>query len=260
MEREATPIRRIHVSEQGRFGVARIDAAEQGLEALGYVLPNRVIGAALWEGLRAVRGRRGWSHRRASTGSELDGDARVAALRAATAANASIARAAGRRGRRRALAGARAGRHRRRPLGLRPDRDHRHDHHATLPRPRRLRAIHAGRADRGAAAGRRALWRRLDATARGRRAAARAARRGVPRRVAAGLRLPPRPTARGRAYAIPTNWGWRARPATSASASRSSAMRRRRCTRSPGRDSTSACAMPASLAEVIADARAAGGT
>jgi 2-octaprenyl-6-methoxyphenol hydroxylase len=51
MQREAAPIRRIHVSEQGRFGSARIDAAEQGLEALGYVVPNRVIGAALWEGL-----------------------------------------------------------------------------------------------------------------------------------------------------------------------------------------------------------------
>jgi len=54
MQREATAIRRIHVSEQGRFGVARIDAAEQGLDALGYVLPNRVIGAALWEGLSRV--------------------------------------------------------------------------------------------------------------------------------------------------------------------------------------------------------------
>jgi len=56
MQREATAIRRIHVSEQGRFGVARIDAAEQGLDALGYVLPNRVIGAALWEGLRRASG------------------------------------------------------------------------------------------------------------------------------------------------------------------------------------------------------------
>jgi len=56
MQREATAIRRIHVSEQGRFGVARIDAAEQGLDALGYVLPNRVIGAALWEGLRRMSG------------------------------------------------------------------------------------------------------------------------------------------------------------------------------------------------------------
>jgi 2-octaprenyl-6-methoxyphenol hydroxylase len=56
MEREATPIRRIHVSDQGRFGVARIDAAEQGLEALGYVLPNRVMGAALWQGLGTAPG------------------------------------------------------------------------------------------------------------------------------------------------------------------------------------------------------------
>ena len=31
MEREATPIRRIHVSDRGRFGFARIDAKEQGL-------------------------------------------------------------------------------------------------------------------------------------------------------------------------------------------------------------------------------------
>jgi len=51
MQREAAPIRRIHVSEQGRFGSARISAEEQGLDALGYVLPNRVIGAALWEGV-----------------------------------------------------------------------------------------------------------------------------------------------------------------------------------------------------------------
>jgi 2-octaprenyl-6-methoxyphenol hydroxylase len=49
MEREAAPIRRIHVSEQGRFGTARIDAAEQGLDALGYVVPNRAIGASLWQ-------------------------------------------------------------------------------------------------------------------------------------------------------------------------------------------------------------------
>jgi 2-octaprenyl-6-methoxyphenol hydroxylase len=44
----ATPIRKIHVSDQGRFGFARIDAAEQGLAAMGYVVPNRSLGAALW--------------------------------------------------------------------------------------------------------------------------------------------------------------------------------------------------------------------
>jgi 2-octaprenyl-6-methoxyphenol hydroxylase len=47
----AAPIHRIHVSDQGRFGFARIDAAEEGVAALGYVLANRVLGAALWERL-----------------------------------------------------------------------------------------------------------------------------------------------------------------------------------------------------------------
>src|SRR5712672_615118 len=44
----ATPIRKIHVSDQGRFGFARIDAAEQGLTAMGYVVPNRSLGTELW--------------------------------------------------------------------------------------------------------------------------------------------------------------------------------------------------------------------
>jgi 2-octaprenyl-6-methoxyphenol hydroxylase len=73
MEREATPIRRIHVSDQGRFGVARIDAAEQGL---GYVLPNRVMGAALWQGLAAAPGVRVIAPARV-LGSEMTGDVRV---------------------------------------------------------------------------------------------------------------------------------------------------------------------------------------
>jgi 2-octaprenyl-6-methoxyphenol hydroxylase len=49
----ATAIRKIHVSDQGGFGFARIDAAEQGLEAMGYVVPNRVLGRALWTQLKA---------------------------------------------------------------------------------------------------------------------------------------------------------------------------------------------------------------
>ncbi|GFE86195.1 2-octaprenyl-6-methoxyphenyl hydroxylase [Steroidobacter agaridevorans] len=52
IEREATAIRRIHVSDQGRFGFTRIDAKEQGLSALGYVVVNRVMGAALWHRLK----------------------------------------------------------------------------------------------------------------------------------------------------------------------------------------------------------------
>ena len=50
---QATPIRKIHVSDQGRFGFARIDAAEQGLAAMGYVVPNRALGMALWSRLQA---------------------------------------------------------------------------------------------------------------------------------------------------------------------------------------------------------------
>jgi 2-octaprenyl-6-methoxyphenol hydroxylase len=50
----ATPIAKIHVSDQGRFGFARIDAREQGLGAMGYVVPNRALGSALWSRLSAT--------------------------------------------------------------------------------------------------------------------------------------------------------------------------------------------------------------
>jgi len=53
--REATPIRRIHVSDRGRFGSAVLDAAEQDVAALGYVVENRIIGRALWRRLRLSR-------------------------------------------------------------------------------------------------------------------------------------------------------------------------------------------------------------
>ncbi len=52
----ATPIAKIHVSDQGHFGFARIDAAEQGLEAMGYVVPNRALGAALWGRIGSLPG------------------------------------------------------------------------------------------------------------------------------------------------------------------------------------------------------------
>jgi len=52
MSGDASPIRSIHVSDAGRFGVARLDAHEQGVHAFGYVVPNRVIGRALWQALR----------------------------------------------------------------------------------------------------------------------------------------------------------------------------------------------------------------
>jgi 2-octaprenyl-6-methoxyphenol hydroxylase len=51
----AAAIRTIHVSDAGRFGFARLRAEEQGIEAFGYVVPNRVIGAALWDKLQDAR-------------------------------------------------------------------------------------------------------------------------------------------------------------------------------------------------------------
>ena len=51
---QATPIRKIHVSDQGRFGFARLDAAEQNLPAMGYVVANRELGRALWARVEAA--------------------------------------------------------------------------------------------------------------------------------------------------------------------------------------------------------------
>jgi 2-octaprenyl-6-methoxyphenol hydroxylase len=48
---EAAPISSIHVSDAGRFGFARLDAAQFQQEALGYVVPNRVLGRELWRSL-----------------------------------------------------------------------------------------------------------------------------------------------------------------------------------------------------------------
>lgn len=48
---KVSPIKKIHVSDRGHFGVARIDSAEEKVEALGYVLENRVVGAVLAEEL-----------------------------------------------------------------------------------------------------------------------------------------------------------------------------------------------------------------
>jgi len=43
----ATPIKKIHISDQGQFGVTRLDAQQEGVSSLGYVIENRVIGGAL---------------------------------------------------------------------------------------------------------------------------------------------------------------------------------------------------------------------
>src|SRR5690606_18704905 len=48
---DAAPIRRVHVSEAGRFGVTRLDAAEVALDALGWVVENPRLEAALDDAL-----------------------------------------------------------------------------------------------------------------------------------------------------------------------------------------------------------------
>lgn len=51
----ATAIERIHVSDQGRFGSVRLDAAEVQVPALGYVVENAELGRALNAALHAER-------------------------------------------------------------------------------------------------------------------------------------------------------------------------------------------------------------
>ena len=50
----ATPISDIHISDKGRFGFSHINAEEQGVEALGYVVINRVLGGVLQSALKNV--------------------------------------------------------------------------------------------------------------------------------------------------------------------------------------------------------------
>jgi 2-octaprenyl-6-methoxyphenol hydroxylase len=45
-------IRAIHISERGRFGAARIHAAEERVSALGYTVENHALGRVLWERLQ----------------------------------------------------------------------------------------------------------------------------------------------------------------------------------------------------------------
>lgn len=54
MAPRAEAIRHIHVSEQGGFGFAHLDAAEEGVPALGYVITARDLGAALLDKLATL--------------------------------------------------------------------------------------------------------------------------------------------------------------------------------------------------------------
>ena len=52
LREHVTPIERIHVSDRGQFGAARLQARDYRLEALGYVTPNQWMGRVLWAGLK----------------------------------------------------------------------------------------------------------------------------------------------------------------------------------------------------------------
>jgi len=54
MAPHATPILHIHVSEQGGFGFTHLDAAEEGVPALGEVITARDLGAVLLEHLQGL--------------------------------------------------------------------------------------------------------------------------------------------------------------------------------------------------------------
>ncbi|MDH3439503.1 MAG: 2-octaprenyl-6-methoxyphenyl hydroxylase [Gammaproteobacteria bacterium] len=47
----STPIKSIHISDKGRFGFSHINAEEQQVEALGYVVINRLLGQVLQQAL-----------------------------------------------------------------------------------------------------------------------------------------------------------------------------------------------------------------
>ncbi|MGH8205579.1 MAG: 2-octaprenyl-6-methoxyphenyl hydroxylase [Steroidobacteraceae bacterium] len=79
---QAAPIRRIHVSDAGHFGFARLDAGAHELSAFGYTVSNRHLGNVLWQALRTRGGVELLSPARLSA-VELDIDAATLTLQCA---------------------------------------------------------------------------------------------------------------------------------------------------------------------------------
>ncbi|MEN8174694.1 MAG: 2-octaprenyl-6-methoxyphenyl hydroxylase [Pseudomonadota bacterium] len=50
----ATPIHKIHISDRGRFGFGHLDAAEEGVPALGYVVAGWQLGNSLYHSLETA--------------------------------------------------------------------------------------------------------------------------------------------------------------------------------------------------------------
>ena len=54
LSEHVTPIKKIHVSDRGQFGAARLNAKEHNVAALGYVVPNEWIGTTLTSALKTL--------------------------------------------------------------------------------------------------------------------------------------------------------------------------------------------------------------
>ena len=54
LSEHVTPIKKIHVSDKGQFGAARLNAKEYNVAALGYVVPNEWIGVTLTSALKSL--------------------------------------------------------------------------------------------------------------------------------------------------------------------------------------------------------------
>lgn len=78
----ATPIRRIHVSRRGEFGVVRLDAAKHGVDAFGATLPARELGNGLLARLNECKSLLRFAPAKLEAFRD-DGDAVVATLAAA---------------------------------------------------------------------------------------------------------------------------------------------------------------------------------
>ncbi len=55
IDAQAAPIRHIHISSRGRWGVTRLQAAEYQLDALGYVIESQALGRCLLDAVEASK-------------------------------------------------------------------------------------------------------------------------------------------------------------------------------------------------------------
>ena len=55
LKENATPIKQIHISNKGQFGVTRLNAKDESLDALGYVIENRILGNALLKKIKTFK-------------------------------------------------------------------------------------------------------------------------------------------------------------------------------------------------------------